>query len=449
MIRPGSSIVRANVPGLRFNGAQSENALDRLRHEQRAVGLALGALVATRRGHRRLGAVMPFMGLRVRQTNQRDCQNKRAGTPWSAEHTEQNRAENKSRHAGRERRLSQRRQNRRHAFLRGTAIRGFGIRPRNVERDRQNIGLAAGIHGDDQVDVTALFQERGIELIDPISDGLGDHRTRRCFNLNLGLFDRRIGLVVVQINRKRLALRDRNQFEALRMRFSARRDAGRRRRRFRPMVVAVASGRGARAPEIRIEAATANAETMLRTMEVSPSHERNMPTADGRPAPRQRRGQSDVQTKNLGGRGGPSNARPGGGAKSEFSTGEPADSREAIQDAGAITVPHAEQCPLAQHPRSQTLSVRISGSAGICARSSACTAATAGLTAAPSLTCFAACICGTLPWAAAPAGANATSRKATKAMMADATVRMDMPSFYTSPAIQGKHQLALEPSNWP
>jgi hypothetical protein len=34
-------------------------------------------------------------------------------------------------------------------------------------------------------------------------------------------------------------------------------------------------------------------------------------------------------------------------------------------------------------------------------------------------------------------------------MMADATVRMDMPSFYTSPAIQGKHQLTLEPSNWP
>ena len=212
----------------------------------RAVGLALRALVATRRGHRRFGAVMPFMGLRVRQTNQRDCQNKRAGTPWSAEHTEQNRAENKSRHTGRERRLSQRRQDRRHAFLRRTAIRGFGIRPRNVERDRQNVGLAAGIHGDDQVDVTALFQERRIELIDAVAERLGDHRTRRCFNLNLGLFDRRIGLVVVQIDRKRLALRDRDQFEALRMRFSARRDGGRRRRRFRPMVVAFVGAEPAR-----------------------------------------------------------------------------------------------------------------------------------------------------------------------------------------------------------
>ncbi len=120
---------------------------------------------------------------------------------------------------------------------------------------------------------------------------------------------------------------------------------------------------------------------------------------------------SDVQARNLGGLGGPSNARPGGGAESGFPRRIAPGCRTATQDACAITVPQAEQCPLAQQPRSHATSVRTSSRPGICARSSG---GAAGIIPDPesSLTCCAACTCGTPPWAAAPDGASATSRKA-------------------------------------
>ena len=171
-MRPGSSIVRANLPGCVSMVRNPKMRWIGFGTNTRAVGLTLRALVATDAATAGSGPVVAFMGLRVRQTNQRDMpeQARRNAVDLRMSTDAESRREETPPRRPRAAIASATPGASPRCSFAGLLFAASDSGSGNIERDRQNVGVAAGIHGDDQVDVTALFQERRIEMIDAVAD---------------------------------------------------------------------------------------------------------------------------------------------------------------------------------------------------------------------------------------------------------------------------------------